>query len=93
MPDIYKKWYSIYIKVKSTTGTSLRMYYTLDDAAETYVDETLVANTTQWYQVGLGSNGLRARSLAFRPYVSDKYDVSFQGYALVYSEEVAKWAK
>ena len=93
IPDIYKRWYSIYIKVKTSTGTAMTMYYTLDGADETSVSETLTASTTAWYQVGLGSNGLRARSLAFRPYISDKYDATIMGYALVYSVEPAKWKK
>ena len=94
IPDIYKKWYSMYIKVKTTTGTAMRLYYTLDDEAETYVDaQALTADTTDWYEIGLGSAGLRARSFAFRPYISDKYDAEIQGYALVYSLEPAKWAK
>ena len=93
IPDIYKKWYSIYIKVKTTTGTALRMYYTLDDENEAYVDETLTAGSTEWYQIGLGSSGLRARSLSFRPYVSDKYAIEIHGYGLVYSLEPAKWQK
>ncbi len=93
MPDRYKKWYAIYIKVKSTTGTALRMYYTLDDNTETYVDETLTASKTKWYKVGLGSSGLRSRSLAFRPYISDKYDATIMGYGLVFSVEPAEWAK
>ena len=93
LPDTYKKWYAIYIKVKSTTGTALRMYYTLDDNTETYVDETLTASKTRWYEVGLGSHGLRARSLAFRPYISDKYDAEIQGYGIIFSLEPAKWKK
>lgn len=92
-PDTYKKWYAIYIKVKSTTGTALRMYYTLDDTTEKYVDITMTANKTKWYQIGFGSSGLRARSLAFRAYVSDKYDIEIHGYAIVYSSEPAKWSK
>ena len=93
IPDIYKKWYAIYIKVKTTSGTALRMHYTLDDEDETYVDETLTATTTKWYRIGLGSSGLRARALAFRPYINDKYDATIMGYALVYSTEYPKWKK
>ena len=92
-PDIYKKWYAIYIKIKTTTGTALRMYYDLDYNIETYVDETLTANTTAWYKVGFGSAGLRARALGFRPYMSDKFDNIIMGYALVYSAEPAEWRK
>ena len=90
-PDTYKIWYDIYIKVKSTVGTALRVYYNLDDNVETYVSETLTANKTAWYKVGLG--GVRARALAFRPYISDKYDATIMGYALVYSMQPAKWRK
>ena len=91
VPDCYKKWYNIYIKVKTTTGTAMRMYYTLDDGTETYVSKTLTANKTLWYDIGFGSAGLRARSLSFRPYISDKYDAEIHGYGIVYEIEPSKW--
>ena len=92
-PDIYKKWYIIYIKIKTTTATALRMYYSLDYNAETYVDTTLDANITAWYKIGFGSAGLRARALGFRPYMSDKFDNTIMGYALVYAADPAEWKK
>ena len=95
MPDRYKKWYNIYIKVKTTSEatTTMRMYYTLDDNDEHYVEKTLTANTTAWYDIGFGSNGLRARSLAFKPYISDKFAAEIHGYALVFYVEPAKWGQ
>ena len=91
MPDIWKQWFNIYIKVKSTTGTSLRFYYTLDDASETYKDLTLTADKTLWYKIDLGGGGQRARAIKPRPYVSDKYDVTFMGYAFVYDTEAPEY--
>lgn len=95
MPDRYKKWYGIFIKIKTTTvlGTTFRMYYTLDNADETYVGETLTKDTTAWYYIQFGSSSLLARSLAFRPYFSGKFDAEIQGYGLVFSLEPARWAK
>lgn len=169
MPDIWKQWYNIYIKVKSTTGTALGMYYTLDGetpaknmisrtdiafvdgggsadtittvagdfvaagfAAEdvlVVVDTdnnnknmtivsvvaktitldmnivttetagkatlikalTLTADTTKWYKIDLGGGGQRARALKPRPCVSDKYDVTFMGYAFVFDTEAPEY--
>jgi len=34
-PEVYKQWYSIFIKIKTTTETALAMYYTLDNGTET----------------------------------------------------------
>jgi hypothetical protein len=88
IPDLYKDFRDIYIKVKSTTGTALRMYYTLFGrdgmGSETYKDLTMTANKTQWYRVPLIGGGQEGRSIQIRPYVSDKYDVTFMGYMIVF---------
>ena len=34
-PEVYRQWYSIFIKIKTTSGTALAMYYTLDNNTET----------------------------------------------------------
>lgn len=86
-PEKYKQWYSLYIKIKSTTGTALRFYYTLDNNSETYADKTLTADTTKWYRVSLGSGGKRARALKPRPYISDKYNFTIEGYMVCYDDE------
>jgi len=41
MPDRYKAWYNIYIKVKTTSEatSTLKMYYTLDANTEHYVSK------------------------------------------------------
>ena len=91
-PDIWKQFFNIYIKVKSTTGTALTMYYTLDDGTETSASLTLTANKTLWYKINLGQGGQRGRAIKLRPYVSDKYAVTFMGYAIVYDEENPEWA-
>lgn len=91
-PEIWKQFYHIYIKVKSTTGTALRFYYTLDAGSETYKDLTLTANKTLWYKIDLVTGGQLARAITIRPYVSDKYAVTYMGYALAYEEEPAEYA-
>ena len=88
----YKQFYDIYIKVKSTTGTTLRFYYQLDDEAETYQDLTLTADKERWYRIRLGSGGQRARAITLRPYVSDAYDVTFEGYMFTIEFESAEYA-
>jgi len=35
LTEVYKQWYSIFIKIKTTDGTALAMFYTLDDNDET----------------------------------------------------------
>jgi hypothetical protein len=90
-PDVYKQFYDIYVKVKSTTGTSLRLYYQLDNAAETYKDLTLTANKTLWYRLRLAGGGQRARELHFRPRISDKYYFEIQGYQIVLESEPPEW--
>jgi len=35
IPEVYKQWYSIFIKIMTTGGTALAMFYTLDDNDET----------------------------------------------------------
>ncbi|MBA7531865.1 hypothetical protein ES705_24089 [subsurface metagenome] len=86
-PEVYKQFYSIFIKIKSTTGTAFRLYYTLDNGTETYVDKTLTADTTKWYRIGLGEGGKCAREFKPRPYMSDKFYFEIHGLAICYDEE------
>ena len=86
-PEVYKQWYSVSVKIKSTTGTAFRLYYTLDNGDETYASKTLTADTTKWYRIGLGSGGKRARAFKPRPYMSDKYAFEIHGIAICYEEE------
>jgi hypothetical protein len=86
IPEVYKQWYSILIKIKTTSGTALRFYYTLDNKDETYVDKTLTANTTKWYRIGF-TGDRRARAFKPRPYISDSYDATIMGYMLWYDLE------
>jgi len=85
--EVYKQWYSIFIKIKTTTGTDFRFYYTLDNGSETYVSKTLTADTTKWYRISLGDGGKCARALKPRPYISDKYDFTIVGLAFCFDEE------
>jgi len=91
-PELWKQFYNLYIKVKSTTGTALRFYYQLDDASETYKDLTMTANKTLWYKIDLGGGGQRARAIKLRPYISDKYDFTIMGYAVVFELEPPEYA-
>jgi len=91
-PEIWKQFYNVYIKVKSTTGTALRFYYTLDDASETYKDLTMTANKTLWYKIDFDGGGQRARAIKPRPYISDKYDFTIMGYAVVFESEPPEYA-
>ena len=91
-PDKWKQFYHIYIKVKSTTGTALTMYYTLDDGSETSKSLTMTANKTLWYKIDLIGGGQRARAISWRPYVSDKCDITIMGYAIVFEEEPPEWS-
>lgn len=86
LPEVEKNYYDIYVKVKTTTGVSLRVYYTIDDNDETYVDKTLTADKERWYRCRLPSS-TRGRSIAIRPRMSDKYQAEFQGYIIVYDTE------
>lgn len=91
-PEIWKQFYHFYIKIKSTTGTALRFYYTLDSGTETYKDLTITADKTLWYKIDLGGGGQRARAIKPRPYISDKYDFTIMGYAVVYESEAPEYA-
>ena len=91
-PEIWKQFYHFYIKIKSTTGTALRFYYTLDSGTETYEDLTMTANKTLWYKIDLSGGGQRARAIKPRPYISDKYDFTIMGYAVVYEPEAPEYA-
>jgi len=87
-PEVYKQFYSIFIKVKSTTATTLTMNYTLDNASEiTSQTKTITANTTKWYRIGLVSGGNMARAISIRPYISDKYAFEIHGLAICYDDE------
>ena len=95
-PDTFKQFYTFYIKIKSTDGTSLRFYYTLDDdigSVETYKDVTLTANKTYWYEVKLSGGGQRGRGIKLRPRMSDKFYWEEQGIHVVYREEEPLWGK
>jgi len=91
-PELWKQFYNVYIKVKSTTGTALRFYYTLDDASETYKDLTMTANKTHWYKIDFDGGGQRARAIKPRPYISDKYDFTIMGYTVVFELEPPEYA-
>lgn len=86
-PETWKQFHNIYIKVKTTTGTALTMYYKLDDASETSKSLTMTADSTLWYKIDLGGGGQRARAISPRPYISDKYAFTIMGLAIVYEEE------
>ena len=92
IPDKWKQVYNIYIKCKTTTGVSLRMYYTLDNLAETYVDKTLTANTTAWYKIDLVGGGQRCREITIRPRINDKYDFTIMGYGMVIELEAPEYS-
>ncbi len=62
-PEVYKNYYSVLVRVKTTTGTAFRFYYTLDDGTETYASKTLTADKTRWYRISLGSGGKRGEHL------------------------------
>ena len=87
-PEVFKQFYSIFIKVKSTTATILTMNYTLDNESEvTSQTKTIIANKTKWYRVGLGEGGIRGRAIQPRPLISDKYYFQIEGLAICYDEE------
>ena len=87
-PEVYKQFYSIFIKIKSTDATTLTMNYTLDDATEvTSQTKTIEANTTKWYRISLVSGGNRGRSIALRPYISDEYAFEIHGLAVCFDVE------
>ena len=87
-PEVYKQFYSIFIKIKSTTATTLTMNYSLDNATEvTSQTKTIEANKTKWYRVGLGEGGIRGRSIQPRPLISDKYYFEIHGYLISYEDE------
>lgn len=93
LPEVDKNFYDFYIKIKTTTATDFRFYYTIDDDTETYAEpitgEGLVANKERWYRVRLPHN-TRGRSIALRPRMSDKYQAEFQGYIIIYDTEELK---
>ena len=92
IPDRYKQFYDIYIKVKSTTGTALTFYYQFDDEDETHADLTLTPDTERWYRIRLEGGGQRARAITPRPYVNDAYDVTFEGYMFIFDVEAPEYA-
>lgn len=88
VPEVYKQFYSVFVKIKSTSGTAFKFYYKLDNDADwTLISKTITANTTKWYRIGLGSGGKRARALKPRPYMSDKFYFEIQGYMLCFDLE------
>lgn len=93
IPEVEKNYYDIYVKVKTKTGTTLRVYYTIDDNDETHTEpitgEGLVADKERWYRVRLPSS-TRGRSIAIRPWMEDKYQAEFQGYIIIYDTEALR---
>lgn len=89
LPEVEKNFYDIYVKVKNTSGTLLKVYYTIDDGTETYVDVTLTANKERWYR-GRLPESTNGRSIAIRPRISDSYANEFHGYIIVYDTEELK---
>lgn len=93
LPEVEKNFYDFYIKIKTTTATDFRFYYTIDDGTETYAEpmtgEGLVANKERWYRVRLPEE-TRGRSITPRPRMSDAYQAEFQGYIIVYDTEALR---
>ena len=88
-PEVYKQFYSVFIKIKSTTATTLTMNYTLDSDTEvTTRTKTITANTTKWYRVGLGAGGIRGRALGLRPLISDKFAFTIEGLAVCFDPDI-----
>lgn len=91
-PDVWKQFYNLYVKIKSTTATTLTMGYTLDDGTEQTLTTAIPANRTQWYKLDLPGGGQRGRAIALRPQFADKYAVTIMGYQVVYEPEAVEWA-
>lgn len=91
-PERWKQFYHIYIKVKSTTATTLTFYYTLDDNDETSQDISIDADTTKWYKIDLEGGGQRGRAIQLRPYVYDVSDITFCGYEVVFTMEAEEYS-
>jgi len=89
IPERYKQFYSVLIKIKSTTATTLTMNYTLDSATEvTTRTKAITANKTKWYRVGFGEGGIRGRALGLRPSIADKFACEIHGLAVCFDEDV-----
>ena len=90
LPEVEKNFYDFYIKIKTTTGTDFKFYYSIDDDDETYAEpmtgEGLVAGKERWYRVRLPQQ-TRGRSITPRPRMSDAYQNEFQGYIIIYDTE------
>ena len=54
-PEKYKQWYSIFIKIKTTSGTALAMFYTLDNGTETS-SVTISRNDIAFVDGGAGAD-------------------------------------
>jgi len=52
----------------------------------------MTANTTKWYRIRFDGGGQRARAIKPRPYISDKYDFTIMGYAIVFELEPPEYA-
>ena len=91
-PEVFKQFYHIYIKVKSTAPTILTMYYTLDDNEEQEKYIQIEPSTTRWYKIDLEGGGQRGRAIKLRPYINDPYDVTFCGYMIVFDIEGIEYA-
>ena len=89
-PGIKKDFYAIWVKVISTGGTSLRVYYQIDDNAEEYQDITMDTNTEKWYRIAL-PDSCRGRAISIRPYIKDKFDVTFSGYLIEFDVESGEY--
>ncbi len=87
-PEVYKQFWSVFIKIKSTSATTLTMNYTLDGGTEvTSRTKTILANTTKWYRISLGGEGVRGRALGLRPSISDKFACETHGLAVCLDED------
>ena len=90
IPELKKIFYAIWVKVISTGGTSLRVYYQIDDNAEEYQDITMDTNTEKWYRIAL-PDSCRGRAISIRPYIKDKFDVTFSGYLIEFDVESGEY--
>ena len=90
VPELKKLFYAIWIKVISTDGENLRVYYQIDDDEETYQDIVMDKNTEKWYRIAL-PDSCRGRAIKIRPSVNDIYDITFCGYMLEFDVESGEY--
>lgn len=91
MPERWKQFYHIYVKVENSDGETLKVEYSLDNNPMESREVEIAKNTTKWYKVDLEGGGQRGRAIKIKPSIKCMENAKFCGYMIVFEPEESEY--